>query len=429
MRSDPTSNHRSARGVAALGAVALALAATGCASRQSPALVLPPAPTVTTAAARPVPASPTRRTSTTAARVPATTTTAPAAAAPVVAAPVAPAASAARPAGRVGSPRSAVPATTAAPEPATTVPVSTTRVAGPVPVSVAGAGPTSTAPTVSGRSLQITAPSGRAVPEGPFDVLVAGATDYALTAQPAAVCAVDGGRVVPVGAGECRIRAAADGATPAEAVVRLRRGDQAVTWQLGGTTTFTYNTLALDLRATSGAPVRLVDARGACKLAGATALSFVVVGGSGMPVLGQCDVTAAVDESPGWNAATITLTTTTVRAPVTLALDVPASSTLPTFTARVTMTQGDRSLDNLLAFSVESAGACSLGASASLVNPSTRTATLKVTGSAPASGWCALRVLTDVGGAAGLVNFSTPGCRFVWIGTGTPPAAKPTCPW
>lgn len=420
MRTDTTPT-RSVRRVAVLGAAGLVLTVTGCASRSAPELVLPPLPTVTTTSAtRPVASTPSRR-STAATRAAATTTVAEAVA-PITTAP-------ARPVGRAGTPRTAAAATV----PPTDPPAPTTTAATSVRLTGTVSAPVTTPPTTSSpvalQSLVLSAPTARAVPEGPFDVEVNGSGDHRLAAGPAAVCTVDAGRVVPLGEGDCRVRVSSDGFAPAETMVHLRRGDQGVTWQLGTSTTFTYNTIALDLRSTSGAPVRLSAAQGACKLAGSSALSFAVVGGAGMPVLGQCDVTAVVDGSPAWNPATITLSTATVRAPVSLSFDLPATASAPAFTAKVTLTQRDRSLDDLLAFSVESAGACSLGAGAALVNPSTRTATLRVSGSAPSTGWCAVRVVTDVGGAADLVTLTTPGCRFVWIGTGAPPATKPVCPW
>ncbi len=426
MRRDNSSTRR--RWLTGICLVPLALATAGCASRQAP-LVLPalaPAPTSTTSTTR---ATATTRKSTTTAPSRAATTAPPVVTAvpPTTTVPV-------TASGRVGAPRPANPgtaATTPAPAPPST--------AAPVPRITSGSATPAgglTAPTTNplplpapAPALQVTAPGARAVPEGPFDVLVTGTGTFELVAQPATVCVVDAGRIRPVGAGECRVRATAAGFTDTDVVVRIRRGDPSISWQLGATTTFTYNTVALDLRATSGRPVQVTDARGTCKLAGPSALSFAVVGPGGVPQLGQCDVTAVVDESAEWNGATITLTTTSTRAPVTLALDVPATSSLASFTAKVTLTQADRSLDNLLTFSIESAGACSLGASATLANPSTRTASLKATGSAPASSWCAVRVLTDVGGAAGLVSFTKPACRFVWIGTGSPPATKPACPW
>jgi hypothetical protein len=290
--------------------------------------------------------------------------------------------------------------------------------------------PVTTVPaTAPLQPLQLTAPAGRSVPDGPFDVVVTGSGSYVLGAQPPSVCTVDGGRVHPVGAGECRVRAVAPGFAETESVVQLRRGDQAISWQFGATVPFTYNTLALDLRATSGLPVRATAATGTCKLAGPNAVSFSVVAGGGFPRLGECSVTAVVDESPAWNAATTALSTTTTRAPVTLTFDVPSASALPAFNARVVLTQADRSLDTLLAFSIESAGPCSLGASATLADPGSRTATMRVRGAAPTNGWCVVRVHTDVAGAASLVSFTTPGCRFVWIGDGTPSASKPACPW
>lgn len=407
---------------AAAGLVPLALVLVGCSAGGRPSYTLPPLgqPATSTTVPQPLETRPTlpssvgRRTTTTALGV--------------LPAPLGSAATGAS--ARTGVSVRLPGATKASSGGTATVPGAvarqTTPAAGTTPAPAATASPTTTV----WPPLQVIAPTGRALPEGPFDVLVSGASAFVLTAQPAAVCSLDAGRVVPLGPGDCTVKATAPGYADAQAAVHIRRGDPTVSWQFGSTTAFTYNTLTMDLRSSSGGGVRATAASGTCKLANATSISFAVVTSSGAPQLGACTVTAAVDETPQWNAATATLATTTTRAPVTVAVDVPATSATSSFVVRAVLTQGDRSLDTLLSFSADATGTCSLGAGASLPDPSTRTATIRVSGTGPASGsgWCAVRLRTDAAGPASVVSFTTPGCRWIWIGKVTPVGPKPACP-
>ena len=430
MRNEATHGGRNRRlAWAVLVPATLALGACGA---KQPAFVLPPLPSATTVA----PGAP-AETASTLRTIPRRTTT-------TVAAAVGAAASTAGPPPAsmldVAPPSAAAPTGIAvrlpatAAHPATSVPAAVVAGAS-TPRTGPAAGPTgpsssttTMAATPGAATLQVIAPGSRAVPEGPFDVMVSGATSYVLAALPAATCAVDAGRVVPLAAGDCVVRATAPGGPASDATVHIRRGDPTVTWQFGASTPFTYNTLALDLRSSSGAPVTASAAKGACKLVGSSSISFVVSTATSTSLLGPCSLTVTVAESPQWNGATVTLTTVTTRAPVTVAFDAPATAATSSFSVRVVLTQADRSLDALLAFSVVAGSPCSLNGSGALPDPATRTATIRVAGTAPASGWCVLRIVTDASGPAGLVTFTTPGCRWVWIGTGTPAATKPACP-
>ena len=157
------------------------------------------------------------------------------------------------------------------------------------------------------------------------------------------------------------------------------------------------------------------------------AANLSLVPASGPAKLGACRVTASVDATPAWNATTVTLTTGVTAATVTVTFDTPATATISTITTRATLTQPDRSLDRGLSFAVQASGGCKVSGSGAAADPATRTATLKLTGTVLAGYWCVLKLAAH-GDAIGAVAVSGLGCKWVWLGTGTPAATKPACP-
>ena len=388
--------------------VPLAFAAVGCAAQGRPALVLAPMPTTsTTAPLRPTIAT-RPSTSTTAAKV------APATAPATVAQTVAPATTATI-ATTSGADRGGIAVRLPAPTaPATAPPPASTTV---VRAQVAPPTPTT--------ALTLEAPPMRRLPDGAFDVAVSGATAYEVVAQPTTVCAVDNGRVVPAAAGACVVRAIASGHAAVEATIQIERGDPVVSWRLGATTPFTFAAVALELRSSSGGAARATVASGTCRLQDAGSISFALVG-SGQP--GPCTVTATVDEGPLWNGATVTLTTTTTRAPVTVAFDTPGAA-VRSFAARAVLSQTDRSLDAHVAFSVKSSNGCTLTVSPTAPAPGSRTATINVSAAVGTSRWCPMTLVPSMTDAANVASVTIPPCRWIWIGIGQATTSAPaTCP-
>jgi hypothetical protein len=381
-------------------AVPLAILLVGCGGQQRPPLVLAPLPTTpTTPAPRPLPA-PRPVTSTTAVAKRMTT---PPTVPPTTEAPTTEAPTSAAPQGGIA---------VRLPSP-TTPTVPPTRV---VRATVAPPPPTT--------ALKLDVPANRRLPDGAFDVAVSGATAYQVVAQPAAVCAIDNGRVVPATAGACVVRATATGYATAEATIQIQRGDPVLTWRLGATTPFTFASVAMNLKSSSGGAVRATAASGACKLQDAGSISFAV----GAPQLGTCTVTAVVDEGPLWNAATVTLTTTTTIAPVTVSFETPAAA-VKSFSARAVLAQPDRSLDTHLAFSARSANGCTLTVSPTAPAAGSRTATINISAVVVTSRWCPFTLVPNLTDAANVVSLGVPGCRWMWIGVGQATTSAPTaCP-
>jgi hypothetical protein len=409
------------RGAAALVAAPLALLLAGCGGQRTP-IVLAPATTATPTTVWTRPTLAPRTTVTTVAPMRA----AAAAAVPAPSAAPVPAASAATSVAARGI-SVKVPATSSRTSARPAAPVSAPKAPATPPTSRPTSAPSTVATTTTAPpALQMMAPSARALPDGPFEVMVAGATAFVLEAAPAAVCTVERGRVVPLAAGDCTVRATADGRSPASATVRLDRADPTITWPFAATTPFTYNTVPLELRSSSGAPARATAASGACRLVTPSTLSFVPA--SGAPKLGTCSVTVAVDATPLWNAATATLVTSTSYAPVTVLFDAPATSASATLSVRAVMTQPDRSLDTRLSFAVQTGGGCALAGATAVPDAATRAATLKLTGSVPATHWCVLKLVARGGDALAVTALTGLGCAWVWLGSGTPSGTRPACP-
>ena len=383
-------------------AVPLAILLVGCGGQQRPPLVLAPLPTTpTTVAPRTLPAPrPVTSTTAVARRVTAPPTVPPTTEAPTTEAPT----SAAPPGGiAVRLPSSSTP----------TVPP--TRV-----VRATVAPPPPPPPTTA---LKLDVPSNRRLPDGAFDVAVSGATAYDVVAQPAAVCTVDKGRVVPATVGACVVRATATGYATAEATIQIQRGDPAITWRLGATTSFTFAPVAMNLKSSSGGAVRATAASGACRLQDAGSLSFAI---GATPQLGACTVTAVVDEGSMWNAATVTLTTSTAVAPVTVSFETPAAA-VKSFSARAVLSQADRSIDSHLAFSVRSSNGCTLAVAPTPA--ASRVATINISATVITSRWCPFTLVPNVADVSNVVSLSVPGCRWMWIGLGQPIGSAPTaCP-